>query len=69
MQNNQPIYTTAKAIEYPRTILDTSQYKNTRAYDKQFRPNCDVTISSLNIAIKNHKQPKQMITAENSRIY
>ena len=25
IKNDSPIYTTAKAIEYPRTILDTSQ--------------------------------------------
>ena len=35
MKNGPPIYTTAKAIEYPRTIHGTSQKKNTRAYDKQ----------------------------------
>ena len=27
MKNDPPIYTTTKAIEYPRKIRDTSQYK------------------------------------------
>ena len=59
MKNNLPIYTTVKAIEYPRKNLDTSQWKNTRAYDNRFRFNYDVTNSSLNIAIKTCKQLKQ----------
>ena len=35
MKNDPPIYTTTKAFEYPRKILDMSQKKNTRAYNKQ----------------------------------
>ena len=35
MKNDPPIYSKVKAIEYPRTIHDTSQQKKiTRAYDK-----------------------------------
>ena len=58
MKNDPPIYTTTKAIEYPRTIHDMSNKKNTRAYDNRFRHNYDNTTSSLNIAIKSRKQPK-----------
>ena len=35
----------------------------------KFRHNYDITTSNLNIAIKTCKQPKQSITAEDSRIY
>ena len=35
MKNNPSIYTMAKAIEYPRKIIDTHNRKSTRAYDKQ----------------------------------
>ena len=51
------MYTTMKAIEYPRTILDMIHHnrKSVRAYD-------NITMMSqasrLNIAIKNGKQPK-----------
>ena len=70
MENDPPIYTTTKAIEYPRTIPDTSQEKKIHELRiNKFRPNYDVTTSNLHIAIKTCKQPKQSITAENSRIY
>ena len=35
MKNDPPIYTTAKAIEYPRKIPVFHNRQNTRAYDKQ----------------------------------
>ena len=40
--------------------------KNTRAYDNKIMTS---QTSSLNIAIKSHKQLKQSITAENSKIF
>ena len=43
MQYDPPIYTMAKAIEYPIKIHDTSQYKNTQALMNKFRHNYDVT--------------------------
>ena len=53
MKNDLPIDTTAKAIEYPRTILDRLQKKSVRAYDNIIMTS---QTSSLNIAIKSRKQ-------------
>ena len=58
MKNDPPIYTTTKLSNIPEKSLKHHNRKNTRAYDNRFRPNYDVTTSSLNIAIKSRKQPK-----------
>ena len=53
MKNDQPIYTTAKPIEYPRKSLMCRNEKSVRAYDNILMTS---QTSSLNIAIKNGKQ-------------
>ena len=44
MKNDPPIYTTTKAMEYPRKILDKSQLKKIHELTiNKFRDNYDVT--------------------------
>ena len=52
MKNDPPICTTAKAIEYLRKILDTSQYKKIHKLTNNIIMTSQ--ISSLNKAIKMH---------------
>ena len=43
MKNDLPIYTTAKAIEYPRKILERHNKKSLQAFHNKLQHNYDVT--------------------------